>query len=274
MRDLSQLERTLGYQFLRRELLVRALTHSSLSHERGSESTGHNEQLEFLGDAVLGFVASRELVERFPDYSEGQLSKLKAQLVSASHLHAVAAELGLGEFLQLGRGEERSGGREKRALLADAMEAVIAAVFLDGGLRKARSLVRRLFLKQALQSGIESFPFADYKSALQEYLQSTRRSQPRYAVLAEHGPEHRKTFSVEVRVGNEYSAEAEGPTKKMAEQEAARAMLAQLREADAAGSSAAAEPPAGDAAPDPEAIKADPELSGEEIEGPGDRAMN
>lgn len=234
MRDLSQLEEALGHHFADKELLVRALTHSSLSHERGSRPACHNEQLEFLGDSILGFIVSRELFKRFPDYSEGQLSKIKAQLVSASHLLSVATRLQLGHFLQLGRGEERSGGREKRALQADAMEAVIAAVYLDAGLRKTQSLIRRLLLRELLKHGIDSFPFTDYKSALQEYLQSSRRPQPRYVVVAEQGPEHRKTFTVQVRVGDEYSARAEGPTKKMAEQEAARSVLAYYREKDQA----------------------------------------
>ncbi len=218
----------MGHSFARRDLLVQALTHSSHSHER-SGALCHNEQLEFLGDAVLGLLVSRELVERFPTYSEGQLSKMKAHLVSASHLFSVASGLNLGEFLQLGRGEERSGGRHKRALLVNALEALIAALYLDAGLEKTRAIVHRIVLEGWLECGIEAFPFADFKSALQEYLQASRRNQPRYMVVSERGPEHRKTFTVEVRLGKEFTGRAEGPTKKMAEQEAARAALLHFR---------------------------------------------
>jgi len=243
--DLSELEKVIGHTFGRRELLVQSLTHSSHSHERapggGPSEVWHNEQLEFLGDAVLGLLVSRELVERFPSYSEGQLSKMKAHLVSATHLFSIAGELQLGDFLQLGRGEEKSGGRHKRALLVDALEALIAAVYLDAGLDTAREVVERLVLRGRLDSGIEAFPFIDFKSALQEYLQANRRSQPRYAVVEERGPEHRKTFLVEVRVGKEFTAQAEGPTKKAAEQEAARLALLHYRELDGQAEGAAAE---------------------------------
>jgi ribonuclease-3 len=241
--DLSELEKVIGHTFGRRELLVRALTHSSHSHERapggGLSEVWHNEQMEFLGDAVLGLLVSRELVERFPSYSEGQLSKMKAHLVSATHLFSIASDLQLGDFLQLGRGEEKSGGRHKRALLVDALEALIAAIYLDAGLDTARDVVERLVLRGRLDSGIEAFPFTDFKSALQEYLQANRRSQPRYGVLEERGPEHRKTFLVEVRVGKEFAAQAEGPTKKAAEQEAARLVLLHFRELDGQAAEAA-----------------------------------
>jgi len=278
VRDLKQLEEAIGHQFADRELLVRALTHSSLSHERGSRPSCHNEQLEFLGDSILGFVVSRELFKRFPDSSEGQLSKLKAQLVSASHLHSAAAKLELGHFLCLGRGEERSGGREKRALLADAMEALIAAVYLDAGLKKAQAVLRRLLLKEALKNGIDSFPFTDYKSGLQEYLQSTRRHQPRYTVIAEQGPEHRKTFTIEVRVGEKYSASAQGPTKKMAEQEAARAVLAYFRQRDQREAAEAGPVPATEAEPEvatgraSQAVLDEPAPQGRETIGDGDKS--
>lgn len=232
MGELSELEKAIGHTFARRDLLVRAMTHSSHSHERGGEAISHNEQMEFLGDAILGFVVSQELWERFPDYSEGQLSKMKAHLVSATHLYSVASELELGSFLQLGRGEEKSGGRQKRALRANALEALIAALYLDAGLAKTRAVVQRIVLAGWLERGIETFPMTDFKSALQEYLQAARRPQPRYVVIGERGPEHRKTFSVELRVGKEFVAQAEGPTKKMAEQEAARVALLHFRALD------------------------------------------
>ena len=240
--DLNQLEKAMGHTFARRELLLRALTHSSHSHEHSESGVSHNEQLEFLGDAILGFLVSGELVERFPDCSEGQLSKMKAHLVSASHLLAVASQLRLGGFLQLGRGEEKSGGRQKRALLVDALEALIAALYLDAGLEKTRELVRRLVLSHWLEGGIDQFPVTDFKSTLQEYLQAARLPPPRYVVVGERGPEHRKTFTVEVRVGKEFISQAEGATKKAAEQEAARAALLHFQQhtAQLASSPAAA----------------------------------
>ncbi len=239
MRELSDLEKAIGHEFARHELLLRALTHSSHSHEQALpesssdhavtepdlDAVSHNEQMEFLGDAILGFLVSRDLVERFPAYSEGQLSKIKAHLVSSSHLFSVAQQLNLGAYLKLGRGEERSGGRGKRALLVDAMEALIAALYLDAGLEKTGEVVHRVILEGWLEAGIETFPFGDFKSSLQEHLQAIRKPQPRYQVVEARGPEHRKTFTVEVRVGRTFSARAEGPTKKAAEQEAARAAL-------------------------------------------------
>lgn len=237
MPDDGQLEAALGYAFRQRDLLCRALTHSSLAHEQGG-GAAHNEQLEFLGDAVLGFLVSTRLAERFPGYSEGQLSKLKAHLVSASFLLPVAAQLELGRYLQLGRGEERSGGRTKRAVLVNALEALIAALYLDGGIEPARRFVDQFVLRDRLEQGIEAFPFADFKSALQEYLQAHRRAQPRYVVLEERGPEHRKEFLIEVRVGRKPVAQAEGSTKKNAEQAAARAALEQMKAEKAAESKA------------------------------------
>ena len=235
MDDLNELEQAIGYRFENRALLVQALTHSSHTYEHPGEAVSHNEQLEFLGDAILGFIVSRELFGRFPGYSEGQLSKMKAHLVSATHLLAAASKLRLGDFLQLGRGEERSGGRMKPALRVDAMEAVIAAIYLDGGVDKAAEVVRQTVLEGWVESGIETFPFADFKSALQEYLQAARRTPPRYSVAGERGPEHRKMFTVEVRVGKQLIARAEGPTKKTAEQEAARNALLHFREVDQEG---------------------------------------
>ena len=233
MGDLRELEKAMGHSFARGELLLRALTHSSHSHEHSENAASHNEQLEFLGDAILGFLVSRELVERFPHYSEGQLSKMKAHLVSATHLVSIATQLRLGAFLQLGRGEEKSGGRHKRALLADALEALIAALYLDAGLEKTREIVHRLVLSQWLERGIDHFPLTDFKSALQEYLQAAHLPPPLYVVVGEHGPEHRKTFTVQVRVGQGFVSQAEGATKKAAEQEAARDALLHFRQRDA-----------------------------------------
>jgi len=203
---------------------MRALTHRSSVYERTSAPAADNEQLEFLGDAILGFVVSDALVDVHPDYPEGKLSKRKAHLVSASHLHEVAASLNLGEYLLLGRGEEMSGGRGKKALLADALEAVIAALYLDGGIEPARR-----FIVQHVMGGAEPLseaaPITDYKSELQELAQSLKLPQPRYSIVEEHGPEHAKMFLVEARVGRDWVSRAEGMSKKSAGQKAAREIL-------------------------------------------------
>lgn len=244
--NLRELCTVLGHAFTRPELLERALTHSSHAHEESKAAgadtnSGHldNEQFEFLGDAVLGLVTSQLLCERFPGFHEGQLSKLKAHLVSAGHLVSVAISLDLGRYLKLGRGEERSGGRSKGTLLSDALEAVIAAMYLDAGLEKTRDFIIRRILEPELDrirtESESEFSLADYKSALQEFLQSTGRLQPVYAIVKEEGPDHRKTFTVEVRIypqgqsKAEYVSRAEGATKKKAEQLAARQALEHLR---------------------------------------------
>lgn len=227
------LEAALGYRFASRDLLARALTHRSSAHEKSAGTAPRilhardNEQLEFLGDAILGFVVSDALVAAHPDDPEGRLSKLKAQLVSASHLYAVAGRLRLGEYLLLGRGEELSGGREKKALLANAVEALIAALYLDGGMEPARRFVMQHIMGEA-EPDAEHALAADYKSALQELAQSLKMPQPRYAIVAEHGPEHSKTFVVEARVGKDWMSRAEGPSKKSAGQKAAEQVLRRL----------------------------------------------
>ena len=242
--DLAALQAALGHHFRQPELLERALTHSSHAHEESKAGETpveifDNEQLEFLGDAVLGLVTSQLLFERFPAFHEGQLSKLKAHLVSAGHLVRVATRLDLGRYLLLGRGEERSGGRNKSTLLSDAIEAVIAAVFLDAGLERTRLFIIGEILEPELEristETASEFSLADYKSALQELLQSSGRLQPVYATVKEEGPDHRKTFTVEARIylqgqnKPEYVARAEGATKKKAEQLAAKQALDHLR---------------------------------------------
>lgn len=227
---LESLEALLGHRFQHRHLLRRALTHKSRVYERGAndDTSTDNEQFEFLGDSILGFVVSEYLVAQFPDYPEGRLSKLKAHLVSSSHLFEVAHGLGLGEYLLLGRGEEMSGGREKKALLANAVEALIAAVYLDGGVEPARHFVIHRILGEfhPPENGIELV--TDYKSALQEKAQALKLPQPRYTILEERGPEHAKTFLVEVRVGRDWVSQAEGLSKKSAGQKAAQQILEQL----------------------------------------------
>lgn len=224
------------YSFRERGILTRALTHKSHPAEQTSAeppaktTESDNEQLEFFGDAILGFLVSEALYERFPAYPEGKLSKLKSWLVSASHLYAVAEEMQLGAALRLGRGEEMSGGRGKKAILANALEAVLAAVYLDGGMDAAREFVRRRILPQGSWDFEVSLPAAltDFKSALQEKAQAHGLPQPKYVIVAERGPEHAKTFTVEVRVGKERTSRAEGISKKDAGQRAAERMLEQL----------------------------------------------
>src|SRR5690242_14420454 len=234
--DLGALEAAIGHVFRDRDLFQRALTHKSRLHERPGEapSGGDNEQLEFLGDAILGFVVSACLVMRFPASPEGRVSKLKAHLVSAARLHEVAQSLSLGDYLFLGRGEEMSGGRAKKALLSDAMEALIAAMYLDGGLDTARifiesHVVGSFPVVEGLDGRVDG-AIADYKSALQEMAQALKLPPPRYFIVGEEGPEHSKTFTVEVRVGKDWAGKAQGLSKKAAGQKAAEGVLQQLTE--------------------------------------------
>jgi len=246
--DLGKLEVALGYHFRDRSLLELALTHSSYAREaesqqaaKGEEVTvGDNEQLEFLGDAVLGLVTSQELYQKFPKFQEGQLSKLRAYLVSEKHLILAAKRLKIGRYLRLGRGEELSGGRDKTALQVDALEALVAAIYLDGGLEKPREFildevigteVRKLGRRRA----DTPLPVTDYKSALQETAHAMGFLQPSYGVIREQGPQHSKMFTVEVRIRRsergrpEYTGEADGTTKKKGEQAAAQTALKYLQ---------------------------------------------
>ncbi len=223
---LEALETAAGHRFRNRDLLRRALTHRSRVHD--DQSVTDNEQLEFLGDAILGFLTSEALVARYPDWPEGRLSKLKAHLVSSAHLYQAAHALGVGNHLILGRGEEMSGGREKKALLANALEALIAALYLDAGLAATRDFVLRHIVGDAPTPDSSADPMTDHKSALQEMAQALRLPQPRYHIVEERGPEHAKTFIVEVSVGRDWSSRAEGMSKKDAGQRAAQQVLHQL----------------------------------------------
>lgn len=225
------LETAIGCSFRDKGLLRRALTHKSYSHEQSAAGVAgleDNEQLEFLGDAILGFLVSELLVERHPTLAEGRLSKLKAHLVSAAHLHRVAERLEIGRHLLLGRGEDMSGGRAKKALLADALEALIAAVYLDSGLETVRQFVLRDVV--GFEGGPEGADIAlnDHISALQEVAQARGLPHPRYVVLGEQGPAHDKTFTVEVRLGEGWAGQGEARSKKSAGQKAAQALLEKL----------------------------------------------
>jgi ribonuclease-3 len=225
---LGPLERRIGYAFKDLGLLEHALTHRSRTHEDASGGVIDNESLEFLGDAVLGFVIADLLFTRYPTHSEGYKSKVKAGIVSTVALARLAEAIDLGRYLILGRGEEKTGGRQKQAILADSFEALIAAVYLDGGVDAARTFILLMFRPLVAAGGDRADEAAftdDWKSALQEWLQARGRGLPRYRLAATDGPEHRKRFDVEVVVGGTVLARASGRSKKEAEQQAAKAAL-------------------------------------------------
>ena len=227
----QELEAILGHHFRRPEWLDRALTHRSLRQKLGGFD---NEQLEFLGDRVLGLVTSDRLLSSFPHWDAGKLSKGLARLVSAASLCAAAQRLNLGRFLRLAPGEEKTGGREKKRLLADAYEAVAGAIYLDAGLGAAQAFLCRSLLDPALAGEVEGLERPDHKSALQEWLQQRGRGNAEYRVQKESGPEHQKVFEVEVWQDGLRLSAAEGRSKKEAEQAAARLaleLLTQSREA-------------------------------------------
>ncbi len=224
---LDTLHNLIGYQFQNPQLFLEALTHSSYVQE-ASEGGRDNEQLEFLGDAVLNFLVSVRLADAFPELEEGKLSRARARLVAAEHLAKVAAGLELGEYLRLGRGEEKTGGRAKSNLLVNALEALLAALYRDGGLEVAQRFVERFVLPEDLTASAEELFSTDYKSALQEYLQSERAGPAGYRVVEEVGPEHQKVFTVEVSAGENWVAHGSGGSKKAAEQQAAKALLERL----------------------------------------------
>jgi ribonuclease-3 len=232
----EQFEDRLGRKFKNPELLQRALTHSSAVPDlRAADAKGlalaqDNEQLEFLGDAVLNLLASEYLLEKFPQWSEGQLSKSRARLVNAQALESAARRIHLGEHLRLGRGEEKTKGREKPALLADAFEAVIAAIYLDGGLAAARETLRAVLFDSALEERGSTLFETDRKSALQEFLQGRGKPPAEYRLASESGPDHRKTFEVQVWINGSCMASGQGSTKKEAEQRAARTALERLEQ--------------------------------------------
>lgn len=226
--EFDDLQAKVGYRFRDRGMLEHALTHRSRAAEDQSGGVSDNESLEFLGDAVLGLVVADALYRRFPEFDEGVKSKIKASLVSTATLARHAEAIQLGEHLLLGRGEEKTGGRFKQALLADAFEALIAAIYLDGGLEAASEFLRRE-LDGDLEAGAKQTVVGhDYKSALQERLQGLGRPLPEYRVASASGPDHRKVFTIEVLVGGEVMASASGLAKKQAEQEAARQALGLL----------------------------------------------
>jgi len=231
LRAATSFERRLGYRFRDVDLLEVALTHRSFANERGVGE--HYERLEFLGDAVLGMVAAEWLYVTYPELSEGELSRHKALMVSAAALARYAQSVGLGEALRLGVGEERSGGRSKPSLLADSLEAVLGAVYLDGGLRVAKQVIEPLLVAGIAES--VATPHADAKTALQEAAQARGWPLPEYRLVAESGPDHQKVFTVECWLHGEARGVAQGETKKLAEQRAALAAYARLESEEPAG---------------------------------------
>jgi ribonuclease-3 len=223
MDDLDTLQKTLGISFKDRSLLEQALVHTSYINENPALNLTSNERLEFFGDAILSFIIAQDLYQRFPDLSEGEMTKLRSSVVRREALARTARTIRLGDYLYLGKGEEASGGRRKPATLASTLEAIIAAIFLDQGLASTRDFVLRA-TSQALNKRVE----VDYKSQLQELLQARRQLKPTYKVVAVAGPDHDRTFTVEVRVGNNVLGRGSGKSKKAAETEAARSALARL----------------------------------------------
>lgn len=218
---MEKLQEKINYQFKDISLLEHALTHSSYANEHSNEFLS-NERLEFLGDAVLGITAAEYLFTNFPKVPEGELSKLRASLVCEQSLYSFAEEIELGEFLILGKGEANSGGKQRPSILADAFEAVIAAIYLDGGMESARKHILR-FLSNALVQHKETFH--DYKTELQEIVQKNKEEQVSYVLVGETGPDHDKRFEVEVHLNSNVIGKGIGRSKKLAEQEAAREAL-------------------------------------------------
>ena len=222
---MQAIEEKIGYSFRDAELLTNALTHSSYANENRGRSCESNERLEFLGDSVLGLVVADALYNRFPELPEGRMTRMRAQLVCEESLHRVASELGLGEYMRLGRGEEHTGGRNRTSILADAVEALIAAMYLDGGMNIARAFIEKHILSSLQGSYIA---FGDSKTELQELVQKKSGSVLSYELLGESGPDHDKTFTSQVSLNGRPIGSGSGRTKKEAEQAAARAALKEL----------------------------------------------
>jgi ribonuclease III len=227
--ELAALEAQLDYRFKRRDVLECALTHRSFAYEQPSGTCEHNESLEFLGDAVLGLIVSQMLITAFPNCSEGVLAKFKAHLVGSHHLADCAKTLRIGDFLRINRGEEKTGGRTKRALLENAFEAVLAAIYLDGGLDEATRLVHRLFAPSLAKLDPSDVTLSDAKTALQDWLRAHKMPLPEYRTAGAEGPPHAPVFSVHLSVNQRLLAAGQGTSLKSAQQSAAAVALATLR---------------------------------------------
>ena len=226
--DHFEIEKKIVYEFRSKELLDEALRHSSFVNEQPDADLRDNERFEFLGDAVLNLIVGHILMERYPNVNEGDLSRTRANLVNESQLAIIARAIDLGAFIRLGKGEIQTNGRDKNSILAGAFEALIAAVYLDGGFKAAFKIIENNFvpLLDSVNSAIDSY---DYKSQLQEWVQEEQGSMPHYKVVREEGPDHDKTFWISVKVFD-VESEGHGKNKKMAEQDAARKALEKLKE--------------------------------------------
>ena len=223
--ELTELQESIGYHFKDTKLLLQALTHSSYANENKSLGVQCNERLEFLGDSVLGFVVANELYRRFPDRPEGEMTRMRADMVCETNLAQAAESIGLGEELLLGHGEEQGGGSTRPSILADAMESVIAAAYLDGGMPAAQGIIARLILCAIPEQQLRN---ADWKTMLQELVQQHRGQTLAYRLTGEFGPDHDKHFSVEVLLNGERAGAGEGSSKKRAEPDAARSAIENL----------------------------------------------
>lgn len=224
---MKELEKRLNYTFKNSELLKNALTHSSYANENRAEGISSNERLEFLGDSVLGFVTAKHLYSMQPTLSEGKMTRLRAELVCEQSLHGVALDLDLGRYLRMGHGEEKNGGRTRPSILADAVEAVIAAMFLDGGIAAPESFIERMILSP---ESIEAHHAADYKTELQELIQRRSNQVISYELIGESGPDHNKLFTFRVLINGVPTGEGSGRSKKEAEQMAACKALEALKQ--------------------------------------------
>lgn len=231
--DLSSLENSLGYSFKKKSRLKEALTHKSYAHEKANEHSSFNERVEFLGDAVLELIISEYLFNSYPDFTEADLSRVKAYTVQESTLAQTAKDLDLGTYLLLGKGEEMTGGRKKDSLLADAFEAILAAIYLDGGFKNAREFTLRHLASKIDDLASTNFIF-DFKTKLQEVAQAQFGVLPKYVIHKEEGPEHKKTFEVKVFIKDNFLGSGKGKTKKAAAQKAAEKGLNKLKEKDEA----------------------------------------
>jgi ribonuclease-3 len=226
--DIQKFEKKIGYNFKNKDLLIQALTHSSYAYENQQNVGSDNETMEFLGDSVLGLVIADYLCSAYPDISEGELSKLKSTAASTSSLSFFSRRIKLDKHILLGKGEEKSGGRAKKTILAGAFEAVVAAIYLDSGLEEARNFLYSFFESFFKKIRVKNFFVNNYKSALQEYFQKENLPPPVYKTITELGPDHKKSFIVEVLHTNKPLAKAKGNTKKNAEQRAAQKALRNL----------------------------------------------
>ena len=226
MENLKTFQETIGYEFRNEQLLKQALTHSSYANEKHMRKLSDNERLEFLGDAVLEVVSSDFLFKNYPKLSEGDLTKFRASIVCEPTLALCTKEIDLGKYLYLGKGENQTGGRLRKSILSDAMEAVIGAIYLDGGIEKAREFVHRFILTDVENKKL----FYDSKTILQEIVQGNYSENLHYVILSEEGPDHDKSFTVEARIGDMPIGRGNGHTKKAAEQEAAYQALLVLKQ--------------------------------------------